>query len=903
MNPYNNYIHYIEPPVLKNAVIYKKTPTKIVHNHNQNQKYLNDSGINFNKMKARATKYISDKRYREGLDISSQRNKNILIESDSELTTNSKNNANANTGVTRLVIEKIESQVPQTNQDYYKFTNLQRNKNDASNTQEAFFSKKNYVTKKGGRFDSNIRRNNRIIDGNYYNFKYNNYNINREQDYEEYPEPEFRNNLNNGHNSSMTKQLRGNKNNLFNSKYNYKHDSSNKKSTNKNNSVIIRERERNKSKKYNNNNDNMYEEENEIEDNYNEPYLPDKPNNMKYYKVGGNNIKYARKNKDININPQKNTLYENYQDLIKLNTFNRISQYNKGNNGRKYTKINSYPGFNKKLIKIQSTWRGAYVRILMGFYWNLVEFKNTLEKIFKNHIYDYFFSFVKNMSHYPKKLNGKSNLKSKKEEKTLEEYITALNQKEEDYDNLLKSYNALVEQCTELQDLVNKNKSEEKKNWSSGKKVEKDNSFNMRILDIPRNKINFSEYNKEDEKYKWKKLQIDNHNVNVSIIINKKNKEANKRDIYNKPKDIKQFDIIKIVKNDKFDIIQKNEIKDDIEQDLENKDDNNNKNLRAKYKKKKKESYQNYVENFISNLCVAKTERLIIEEIPKNKEIVPLTISQLEVALINNEENKKPKIFENKYIQKDNHNEISILGTKKEIEIIQKNNEPKEINLVEEKQKEIEIIKENKTQKQIILVEEYKKELRFDIKGKEIIEKKEKENNNIISSNVHNYEILEKERINEISDGERFNLINMRINNKPKIFENELILKDNDNELSIIGVKKKEKGKKEIILIEENQKHLNLEIKGKEVNINESKDKDNKENIIISNVPISEIKSKEQIIEINNVEQFNIMKTKLSNQSPKIFEKESIEKYNNNELTILGIKKEVKKVKKLKKKK
>ena len=91
------------------------------------------------------------------------------------------------------------------------------------------------------------------------------------------------------------------------------------------------------------------------------------------------------------------------------------------------------------------------------------------------------------MSHFsPKKLRGRNkNFWNDKiqEEKTLEEYKTALNQKEEDYDNLLKNYNALVERCTELQDLVNRNKSDDKKNWSSSKKSENDNSLKKKILE------------------------------------------------------------------------------------------------------------------------------------------------------------------------------------------------------------------------------------------------------------------------------------------------------------------------------------------------------------------------------------------------------------------------------------
>ena len=92
-----------------------------------------------------------------------------------------------------------------------------------------------------------------------------------------------------------------------------------------------------------------------------------------------------------------------------------------------------------------------------------------------------------------------------------------LKQKEEDYDNLLKNYNSLVERCTELQHLVNKNKSEEKKSrWTSSyKKRENDDKINPKLLDIERNKINFNENTNKDDHHSWKKLKIENHNVNL----------------------------------------------------------------------------------------------------------------------------------------------------------------------------------------------------------------------------------------------------------------------------------------------------------------------------------------------------------------------------------------------------
>ena len=986
MNSYNNYVNYVEPPAPKNGLFYKKTPHKIFENNKYNRNYINNSAINLEEIKARATKYISDKRFQGELDIDSPGNKNILLDSDSEFTPSSKN-LNNNTGCTKLVIEKVESQMPQVNREYYKFTNLKRNTNNDNIDQEVYFSKKNYVTKKEARYGSNLRGNNILEDREYLNLKYDNYNIPQQQGFII---------RNNEHNNSMIRNNNRSTNNLFNTKYNYNQQSSNKKQNgNKNNSVIIRERN-----KYNNYiNKDIYDNENN--DSYNRQYLQEKPSNMKYYKIM-NNKNYARKNKDININPQRNTLYENYQDLIKLNTFNRISQNNKrGYNGqRRLNKIRDFPGYDKKLVKIQSAWRGTYVRIIMGFYWNLVDFKNILQSILRNHIYDYFFDLVKNLSHYsPKKLKGKNKNYVIKEEKSLDEYKIALKQKEEDYDNLLKNYNALVERCTELQDLVNRNKSDDKKNWSSSKKSENDNSLKKKILEINRNKLNFGENNYEKDK--WKKLKIDNNNVNIEIIKNQEDKaktdkneiiiEKEKIDSNNKNEieitkinDTKKFDIIEIEKNDKFDIIIKKDNKEEIEikiekdQEQENKD--NNLNLRAKYKKKKRDSYQNYVENFKSKLCMINADQLIIEETPKEKEIIPLKISKFEIPLLNNNEIKeeitKPKTFEIEFIEKVNDNELIISGIKKEIkepiiikpkifekEFIEKVNdndliifgikkEIKEPIIIKPKTFENEFIE--KVNDNEILISGIKKEIiESDIKQKRFdqgIIEKIKDNEILISGvkqeikeqMVIKPKIFENQLIEKVKDGELIILGNKKEIKEPMIIKPKIFEKVNDKELIILGEKKEiiesnikqklfekdniekihndellilgiknedekidkseninENISKECNLIEENQKNLNIEIKGKDYNFN---DKNETTNVISLNIPKCKIKDKEQIKEISKNDQFELI-NKAINKTPKIFENELIEKINDNELTILGTKKENKKHKKIKKKK
>ena len=909
MNSYNNYMNYIEPP--KKTILYKKTPTKLIQNNNYNRTNLNGSGLNINQIKARATKLISDQRYRGELDISSPGNKNVLLDSDSELTTNSKN-LNPNTGCTKLVIEKIESQIPQINKEYYKFTNLKRELDDDNDIQDLLFSKKNYATKRLARCNSNLMENDRINDRDYLYFKYNNYNIPQRTDF-----IMNNNNIKKEHTNSLTKRYRRSTNNVPNTKRSKQYNLSNKKLSNENNnnSAFIKGRETTTKYTYhyiNNDNNDI------VKDNgYNRYYVDEKPNDAIYYKIMKNN--YARKNKDININPQRNTLYENYQDLIKLNTFNRISQYNRGFNiRRKYNKIYNYPGFNKKLIKIQSFWRGTYVRILMGFYWNLVEFKNTLENIFRNHMRDYFLNLMQNVNNTSQienldEINNK-NLDNKKEEKTLNEYKIAYEQKEEDYENLLKNYNALVERCTELQDLLDKSKSDRIKNLSSSKKSEKDNNFfKEKILDIQKHEINFLGNNNIDEKTNWDKLKIENNNINLEIIIDNKNIEPNNNEnkdkeeiIINKIEENKKFDIIIIEQKDTFDIINRKENKDKIEikqeQEIENKENPNNKNLRAKYKKIKKDIYQNYLDSFTSSLCIINAEHLMIEKTQKNKEIIPLKISKFQIPLINDKEikviekiniplkiskfeipllnDKEIKIEEKKYIPLEiSKIEIPLLNNN-EVKIPQKNDFPLKISKFEIpllNDKEIKTI-----EKKDIPLEIFKFEIP-PINGKKIktIEKKD------IPLEIFKFEIpiLNDKEINEIK--------------KPKIFDLEVIEKINENELSIMEKKKKKKRHKKIDsneniknqniikennLVKENQKDMNIEFKGMDLNF-----KNNKE-------------EKERINSMNKVEQFEII-NKLINQNPKTFDKELIYKINDNELSILGIKKKFKKIKKHKKKK
>ena len=963
MNTYNNnYLTYVEPPVPKNAFLYKKTPTNISKIFNNNKKYLNDTSINVNQLKARASRYLLDKKYRGELDISSPGNKNILIDTDSELTANSKNTDNKNKGCTKLVIEKIESQKPQINKEYYKFTNQPKTiVHDLNENQDIFFAKKNYVTQNVSRCNSILRNTNKIINKNYSNSNFNNFSLQQGFDYNNYS---TLNNYNDfGYNSPMKKTYTRSTNNIFKSNNKFKQQLSNikqAKEQNKNNSGFIL-KERNSSINYGNHYD-IYPKEYDYEDNKERMFdtinISRKPDNMKYYKIKKTNINnnYPRGNKDININPQENTLYENYQDLIKLNTFNRISQYNNThrniNNGTmKYSKINIYPDIIQKAIKIQSAWRGTYVRILMGFYWNLSGFKNTLDNIFKNHISVYFSYFLKNLSHYKSSIKHKRKYNNNNNyEKSIDEYANELKQKEEDYDNLLKNYNSLVERCTELQHLVNKNKSEEKKSrWTSSyKKRENDDKINPKLLDIERNKINFNENTNKDDHHSWKKLKIENHNVNLEIVISRKIFDIeNDINHSNKFDTKKQFDIIEVEQKDKFNLITPKKLQKEIiiikpeqEQNHEQEkiDDSNNLNLRARYKRKKKESNFNYLDNFTSNLSITNTEQLLLEEIPKKKENIPFKISKSEITLLNKNELKEiepiknQKIFEIENIKKIKNDEISIKGIKKEIKneksiYVKREYKNKITNRVKKESKNEKI--KNGEFSILGIKKEYKNEKTNNIEPSISETKKEFKNEKINNGDLVILGIKKEYKNEKINNGELSILGNKKVLNNVVIKNDVLsisgIKKEQDfkkiknEDISIFGNKnefKHEKMKNDEIpisekrkepenktpninLIKESQNSLSIEIKGRH-----KKPIDNT-NIIEKNINIllastNKIK-KEQINEAPE-EKLNTFEKKQEIKAI-LFEQEKLEKINGNEIIILGIKKANKKPKKLKKKK
>ena len=61
-----------------------------------------------------------------------------------------------------------------------------------------------------------------------------------------------------------------------------------------------------------------------------------------------------------------------------MKTFGKLS---KNNNSYNSKIINSFPKYKDKIVKIQSIWRGAYVREIMTFYLNINKFKIIIDKV------------------------------------------------------------------------------------------------------------------------------------------------------------------------------------------------------------------------------------------------------------------------------------------------------------------------------------------------------------------------------------------------------------------------------------------------------------------------------------------------------------------------------------------
>ena len=398
------------------------------------------------------------------------------------------------------------------------------------------------------------------------------------------------------------------------------------------------------------------------------------------------------------------------------NNLNYLRYKNAFNNNSKNLQNMSNEEYIKNVCKIQSLWKGKYVRKLMSYYWNLSNFKDILEAVISNHGKKQFFNKIKlikskkNIS-YERKKDDYNKIK-----KDFEELKRNSTKKEKDYDKLLEKYNSIVKKFDEL-----------KKKYDDNEKI-------------------INEFNIKNNKYKDKKSKIIEINNNY-LQINNNNEKS------------KKFDEIKLEKKEELNIISNN-IQD------------NNIKLRAQRPKKQEENkmrksliengtqlnWKDYIED-LSNLEIINNEQFLIDKKEvhnqenKNKPIPNYEIINYNLTFATQIKSKNPKslkICQNMpfslLYNSIKSSKQSTIGLDNEII---SNNYETGINLS---------TKENIEYNKLYLSQENQKNLNIEIKGIESLKVKPKEyitvqqKNNMTIIGVEKQNIFKKESLLEKND-------------------------------------------------------------------------------------------------------------------------------------------------------
>ena len=511
-----------------------------------------------------------------------------------------------------------------------------------------------------------------------------------------------------------------------------------------------------------------------------------------YYK----NVTQKQKSFPININESNNLNYLRNKNVFNKNKLNIPNEE-----------------YIKNLCKIQSLWKGKYVRKLMSYYWDLSNFKDILESVITNHSKKQFFNKIKLTKNkkdisYNRKIDDYSKIK-----KDFEELKRNSTKKEKEYNKLLEKYNSIVKKFDEL-----------KKKNNENEKIIKSN------IKINKNKDNIS-----------KVIEINNNNFR----INNNNKKT------------KKFDDIKQEKKEELNIISNN-------------NQGNNIKLRAQRPKKQEESnkrisviengtqldWKEYIED-LSNLEIKKIEQFLInkKEIHnlehRKKSIPTYEIINYNLTLVTHNKAENPKllkIYKNKpfsllnnsiknnknstisfdnesLIKSNNYESITYLSTKENKENNKLNLSPENQNnlnieikgieslktsskeyIIEQQKNDMAIIggekqnmfnketlfKKNDISMNIICQKETQKEMDKNINKNEDIKENDEDFDNY--ANYENEKNDKGEKVNkniEIFENERFCLTNGDISNKKNLRNNsENLIIDNKENNSLLNREK-----------------------------------------------------------------------------------------------------------------
>ena len=551
-------------------------------------------------------------------------------------------------------------------------------------------------------------------------------------------------------------------------------------------------------------NKNLCYNNNNIPKKYNNDYDDNKNSNLKNSHLSKSLLETKKENKEKAKTPnnyKKNTvsLYQYYKDIIKkpktgkeIGSNYYYSEYSRDNTN---IKNNSYI---KNVCKIQSMWRGGYVRELMSYYWSFNKFKEVLNLIITKHAKKYFLNNLKLLKSKKNNINKNSfynqnienninndnnnndfeiNVEVKNETKSdINKLKCNLKKKEKDYDNLLKDYNYISEQFNEIkkqsQNFINQSKNKIK----DSKKITKSDNFN--------------------------------------IINNSKN--------------IKKFGNIQLEKKEELNIIQKSNVTQD-KSNIKNKG-----NINEEVIAESKIDYNDYLNHFNSNLNIINNEKILIEQHPlkneKNTNKNEYEESNYNFVLINN------KLKEKKEIKEICQNEqICIINNYSKSQTLYDNDSI--INKSNINDNELTTITSGKDPKEskYNFIPENQKNLNTEFKGIKDIKSKfyseyiiQEQNNNINIINIKNREFNKDCLIikNEIL----LNVLTEKISNK-------IDVKDKNNEKNSLESEKKEYNtqNKNISVYENERFYL----------INKITISKNKELIIDKKEEISIIKNKE----------------------------------------------------------
>ena len=575
--------------------------------HYKIQNYLEEEAIyNPNKrvLNKIITKAINQKKYQGRIDLNVPGNKDVLTDSDSEehyINVDNIKKINKNmlkqNGCANLIIKKIESQAPQRNEEYYKFTN--QKKIYANN--DPFYGTRTLTNLNQREFDDKkIRQIPSLYVNTDQNINYNKYN-----NYNNTYEANRILTLDNTDRKNQKVRDNNYNNYLFNSTLDLRQINPKIKKIKKQNRLYEINRSPNQQISYESSADAEQGSSSYV-------YLPAKTTDIKYKKIKKINLKdnelsvqsisnneepYIRKNLEIKSERLKNKNIPkkrpSFQELIRLNSKN--------------TGFNILQNkFTQKLIKnviiIQSVWRGYLTRGSIYKNLNLIRFAIVLVENIKNKYFDYISEAFYNMK-----------------------YTKIRSEKNENYDDLLKDYNLLLKEYEKIEKEMNKIKKIQKtKTFENLNIVKKENNFE--ILDII---LDSQKENKEKENNIIKKFDIIQKEQNDEFSIMKLNeKRANLRGRYKGKKEKienkNEININHFLSNINRINIDKFKIEGNIQTNpkKENKiSSNNNFSYLKEIKKENEMSKDNYIQRkFEINLEIEKKNDInILPNIEQNK--------------------------------------------------------------------------------------------------------------------------------------------------------------------------------------------------------------------------------------------------------------------------------------------